>query len=90
MIIETCLLTEEEKVKICRIVSESGADYIKTSTGFSKGGATLDDIRLFVENTAPHVRIKAAGGIQTIEDAAAFIEAGASRIGASRIARNQQ
>ena len=90
VIIETCLLTEEEKVKICRIVSESGADYIKTSTGFSKGGATLDDIRLFVENTAPHVRIKAAGGIQTIEDAAAFIEAGASRIGASRIARNQQ
>ena len=85
VIIETCLLTEEEKIKMCRIVSESGADFIKTSTGFSTGGATLEDIRLFKANVAPHVRIKAAGGIRTPEEAQAFIEAGASRIGASRI-----
>ncbi len=85
VIIETCLLTEEEKIKMCRIVSESGADFIKTSTGFSTGGATLEDIRLFKANVAPHVRIKAAGGIRTPEEAEAFIEAGASRIGASRI-----
>ena len=80
VIIETCLLTEEEKIKMCRIVSESGADFIKTT-----GGATLEDIRLFKANVAPHVRIKAAGGIRTPEEAQAFIEAGASRIGASRI-----
>ena len=85
VIIETCLLTEEEKIKMCRIVSESGADFIKTSTGFSTGGATLEDIRLFKANVAPHVRIKAAGGIRTPEEAEAFIEAGASRIGGSRI-----
>ena len=86
VIIETCLLTEEEKVTMCRIVSESGADFIKTSTGFSKAGATLEDIQLFKANVAPHVRIKAAGGIGSPEEAAAFIEAGASRIGSSRIA----
>ena len=85
VIIETCLLTEEEKIKMCRIVAESGADFIKTSTGFSTGGATLEDIRLFKANVAPHVRIKAAGGLRTPEEAQAFIEAGASRIGASRI-----
>ena len=85
VIIETCLLTEEEKIKMCRIVSESGADFIKTSTGFSTGGATLEDIRLFKANVAPHVRIKAAGGIRTPEEAEAFIKAGASRICASRI-----
>ena len=87
VIVETCLLTEEEKVRMCGIVSESGAEFIKTSTGFSKGGATLEDIQLFKANVAPHVRIKAAGGVQTAEDAMAFIEAGASRIGSSKIAR---
>ena len=87
VIIETCLLTQEEKIKMCNIVSESGADFIKTSTGFSKGGATLDDIKLFKANVAPHVGIKAAGGVQTTEDAIAFIKAGASRIGSSRIAK---
>ena len=87
VIIETCLLTDEEKVSMCRIVSEAGADFIKTSTGFSKAGATLHDIRLFKQNVAPGVGIKAAGGVQTLEDAAAFIEAGASRIGSSRLAK---
>ena len=89
VIIETCLLTEEEKTAMCRVVSESGADFIKTSTGFSKAGATLEDIRLFKANVAPHVRIKAAGGISTLEEAAAFIEAGADRIGASRLCKLQ-
>ena len=87
VIIETCLLTDEEKVSMCRIVSEAGADFIKTSTGFSKAGATLHDIRLFKQNVAPGVGIKAAGGVKTLEDAAAFIEAGASRIGSSRLAK---
>lgn len=89
VIIETCLLTDDEKVKMCHIVSESGADFIKTSTGFSKRGATLEDVRLFKENAAPHVRIKAAGGIGTMEEAEAFIEAGADRIGSSRLARKR-
>lgn len=87
VIIETCLLTEEEKINMCRVVSESGADYIKTSTGFSTAGATFDDIKLFAENVAPHVKIKAAGGISSLEDAEKFIELGASRLGTSRIVK---
>ena len=87
VIIETCLLTEEEKIKMCEIVSKSGADYIKTSTGFSTGGATFDDIRLFKEHVEPHVKIKAAGGISSLEDAAKFMELGASRLGTSRIVK---
>lgn len=87
VIIETCLLTDEEKIMMCKIVSESGADYIKTSTGFSTAGATFDDIKLFAENVAPHVKIKAAGGISSIEDAEKFIELGASRLGTSRIVK---
>ncbi len=85
VIIETCLLTEEEKIAMCRIVSESGAAYIKTSTGFSTGGATREDVRLFANHVAPHVKIKAAGGIATLEDAQAFLQLGASRLGTSRI-----
>lgn len=87
VIIETCLLTDEEKIKMCRIVSESDADYIKTSTGFSKGGATFDDIKLFAENVDNRVKIKAAGGISSIEDAEEFIRLGASRLGTSRIVK---
>lgn len=87
VIIETCLLTDEEKVKMCHIVSESGADYIKTSTGFSTGGATREDIKLFAENVAPHLKIKAAGGIASIKDAEDFINLGASRLGTSRIVK---
>lgn len=85
VIIETCLLTEEEKIRMCKIVSESGADFIKTSTGFSTGGATAEDIRLFAENVEPHVKIKAAGGISSLEDAELFLSLGASRLGTSRI-----
>ena len=87
VIIETCLLTDEEKIEMCRVVSESGADYIKTSTGFSTAGATFDDIKLFAENVAPHLKIKAAGGISSIEDAEKFIELGASRLGTSRVVK---
>lgn len=87
VIIETCLLTDEEKVKMCHIVSDSGADYIKTSTGFSTGGATREDIKLFAENVAPHLKIKAAGGIASIKDAEDFINLGASRLGTSRIVK---
>lgn len=87
VIIETCLLTEDEKVKMCEIVSASGADYIKTSTGFSTGGATPEDIKLFAENVAPHLKIKAAGGISSIEDAENFISLGADRLGTSRIVK---
>lgn len=87
VIIETCLLTDEEKVKMCSVVSESGADYIKTSTGFSSGGATFDDIRLFKANVAPHLKIKAAGGISSIADAEEFIKLGADRLGTSRIVK---
>jgi len=87
VIIETCLLTDEEKINMCRVVSESGADYIKTSTGFSTGGATFDDIKLFAENVAPHVKIKAAGGISSLEDAEEFINLGASRLGTSRVVK---
>jgi len=87
VIIETCLLTDEEKIKMCEIVSASGADFIKTSTGFSTGGATFDDIKLFADHVAPHVKIKAAGGISSIADAEKFIELGASRLGTSRIVK---
>ncbi len=87
VIIETCLLTDEEKVRMCRIVSDSGADYIKTSTGFAGGGATREDVALFAANVAPHVKIKAAGGISSLEDAEAFIRLGASRLGTSRIVK---
>ena len=85
VIIETCLLTDDEKIRMCRIVSASGADFIKTSTGFSKAGATFDDIKLFAEHVAPHVRIKAAGGISSLEDAEKFLALGAHRLGTSRI-----
>ena len=87
VIIETCLLTEDEKIKACEIVSESGADFIKTSTGFSTGGATLSDIELMHKNVAPFVKIKAAGGISTLLDAENFINSGASRLGTSRIVK---
>lgn len=87
VIIETCLLTDEEKIALCKAVSESGADYIKTSTGFSKGGATFHDVELFASHVAPHVKIKAAGGISSLEDAEKFISLGASRLGTSRIVK---
>ena len=87
VIIETCLLTEEEKITMCRLVTEAGADYIKTSTGFSTAGATFDDVALFAAHVGPGVKIKAAGGISSIEDAERFIELGASRLGTSRIVR---
>lgn len=87
VIIETCLLTDEEKIRMCEIVSASGADYIKTSTGFSKGGATKEDVALFREHVAPHVKIKAAGGIAELRDAEDFIALGASRLGTSRIVK---
>lgn len=87
VIIETCLLTDDEKVRMCKVVSDSGADYIKTSTGFSTAGATFDDIKLFAENVASHVKIKAAGGISSVEDAEKFISLGASRLGTSRIVK---
>ena len=87
VIIETCLLTDEEKIALCKCVSDSGADYIKTSTGFSKAGATFEDVALFAKYVAPHVKIKAAGGISSIEDAEKFIALGASRLGTSRIVK---
>ena len=87
VIIETCLLTEEEKITMCRLVTEAGADYIKTSTGFSKAGATFADIELFSKHIGPNVKMKAAGGISSIEDAEKFIELGASRLGTSRIVK---
>ena len=87
VIIETCLLTDEEKIKMCEIVTKAGADYIKTSTGFSKAGATFDDIKLFCEHVGKNVRIKAAGGISSLEDAYKFLELGADRLGTSRIVK---
>ena len=87
VIIECCLLTDEEKVKMCEIVTASGADYIKTSTGFGGGGATREDVALFAGHVAPHVKIKAAGGISNLQDAEDFINLGASRLGTSRIVK---
>ncbi len=87
VIIETCLLTDEEKIALCKCVSDSGADYIKTSTGFSKAGATFEDVALFAKHVAPHVKIKAAGGISSIDDAEKFIALGADRLGTSRIVK---
>ncbi len=87
VIIETCLLTDEEKIKMCEIVSLSGADFIKTSTGFSTAGATKEDVKLFAENVADHLKIKAAGGIASLGDAEDFINLGASRLGTSRIVK---
>jgi len=87
VIIETCLLTDEEKINLCHVVTDSGADYIKTSTGFGGGGATFEDVKLFAENIGPGVKIKAAGGIASLEDAEKFIELGASRLGTSRIVK---
>lgn len=85
VIIETCLLTDEEKIRMCEVVTSSGADYIKTSTGFSTNGATFDDVALFAKHVGPNVKIKAAGGIASMEDAERFISLGASRLGTSRI-----
>lgn len=87
VIIETCLLTEEEKKKLCEIVSSSGADYIKTSTGFSTGGATREDVQLLRACCGPHVKVKAAGGIKTMQDAEDMIALGADRLGTSRIVK---
>lgn len=87
VIIETCLLTEEEKIEMCRRVTAAGADFIKTSTGFSKAGATFEDIELFSKNIGPNVRMKAAGGISSFDDAEKFISLGASRLGTSRLVR---
>ena len=87
VIIETCLLTDTEKIELCRVVSESGADYIKTSTGFGGGGATREDVALFKKHVAPHVKIKAAGGIADLNDAKDFIALGADRLGTSRIVK---
>lgn len=85
VIIETCFLTDEEKIKMCEIVTNAGADYIKTSTGFGGAGATFEDIKLFSEHIGPNVKMKAAGGISSIEDAEKFLELGADRLGTSRI-----
>lgn len=85
VIIETCLLTDEEKIRMCEIVTAAGADYIKTSTGFSTAGATFEDVKLFAEHVGPDVKIKAAGGISSIEDAEKFLDLGAERLGTSRI-----
>ncbi len=87
VIIETCLLTESEKIAMCEIVTRSGADYIKTSTGFSLGGATFDDIKLFSEHIGSNVKMKAAGGISSLEDAEKFIALGCDRLGTSRIVK---
>lgn len=87
VIIETCFLTEEEKIKLCGTVTRAGADYIKTSTGFGGAGAAFDDIRLFAEHVGSGVKIKAAGGISTLEDAERFLELGADRLGTSRIVK---
>lgn len=85
VIVETCLLTEEEKIEMCRVVTNAGADYIKTSTGFSTAGAAFEDVGLFAAHIGPNVRIKAAGGIASLEDAERFLALGASRLGTSRI-----
>lgn len=87
VIIETCLLTDEEKIEMCRVVTESGADFIKTSTGFSKGGATREDIALFAKRIGPNVRMKAAGGIRSFEDAEDYLNLGCERLGTSAIVK---
>ena len=87
VIIETCLLTDEEKIEMCKVVTAAGADYIKTSTGFSTAGATFHDVELFAKHVGPHVKIKAAGGISSLEDAEKFIALGASRLGTSRVVK---
>ena len=87
VIIECCFLTDEEKIKMCEIVTEAGADYIKTSTGFGGGGATREDVALFAKHIGPNVKIKAAGGIANLQDAEDFINLGASRLGTSRIVK---
>ena len=93
VIIETCLLTDEEKIEMCKVVTESGADFIKTSTGFSKGGATREDIKLFAANIGKDVRMKAAGGIRSLEDAEDYLALGCERLGTSaivKIVKNQE
>lgn len=87
VIIETCLLSEDEKIRMCKIVTEAGADYIKTSTGFSSAGATLPDVKLMHDNVGEGVLVKAAGGISGLEDAQAFLDCGASRLGTSRVVK---
>ena len=87
VIVETCLLTDSEKVRMCDVVYRGGADYIKTSTGFSKGGATDHDVKLFAEHVAPGLKIKAAGGISSLADAENFLRLGADRLGTSRIVK---
>ena len=87
VIIETCMLTEEEKIKLCELVTLAGADYIKTSTGFGGGGATLDDVRLMVKNVGEGVKVKASGGISGLEDAAEFLKIGAQRLGTSKVVK---
>ena len=87
VIIETCMLTDAEKIEMCRVVSDSGAEYIKTSTGFGGGGATREDVALFKAHVAPHVKIKAAGGIASLQDAEDFLKLGADRLGTSRIVK---
>ena len=87
VIIEACLLTEEEKIRMCEIVTKSNADFIKTSTGFSTGGATFEDVALFAKHVGPNIKIKASGGISSVEDAEKFLELGASRLGTSRLVK---
>ena len=87
VIIETCFLTDEEKIKMCQLVTEAGADFIKTSTGFSKAGATFEDVALFAKHVGPDVKIKAAGGISSFADAEEFLRLGASRLGTSRLVK---
>lgn len=87
VIIETCLLTDDEKIRMCQVVTDAEADFIKTSTGFSKAGATFADIRLFAEHVGPEVKIKAAGGISSLEDAEEFLKLGAERLGTSRMVK---
>ena len=87
VIIECCMLTDEEKIRLCGIVTDSGADYIKTSTGFGGGGATREDVALFAKHIGPKVKIKAAGGISNLQDAADFINLGADRLGTSRVVK---
>ena len=90
VIIETCLLTEEEKLRMCKVVTEAGADFIKTSTGFSKAGATLEDVRLMRKHVGKNVSVKAAGGISNLQDAQNFIDEGADRLGTSRVVKAVQ